>query len=81
MQSIPVQPRAHSNEVVQWFKKRIHTQFWEIDSSVRGSIITCSWVLQPIEALLSKKMGNGETLQLYVNRYWELYYEIVGGNE
>ena len=27
------------------------------------------------------KMGSGETLRLYANRYWELYIEIRGGNE
>lgn len=27
------------------------------------------------------KMGSGETLQSYANRYWELYNEIGGGNE
>ena len=27
------------------------------------------------------KMGVGETLRSYANRYWELYNEIGGGNE
>ena len=43
--------------------------------------MTCSRVLQPVEALLSMKMGAGETLRSYASRYWELYNEIGGGNE
>lgn len=43
--------------------------------------MTCSWVPQLMNALLSIKMGAGETLPSYANRYWELYNEIGGGNE
>ena len=34
-----------------------------------------------MEALLSIKMGVGETLRSYASQYWELYNEIGGGNE
>ena len=34
-----------------------------------------------MDALLSMKMGVGETLYSYANRYWELYNEIGEGNE
>ena len=40
-----------------------------------------SRVPQPVDALLSMKMGAGETLRSYANRYWELYNEIGRGNE
>ena len=43
--------------------------------------IMCSKVPQPIDALLSMRMSNGETLRSYANRYWELYNEIGRGNE
>ena len=43
--------------------------------------MTCSRVSQPVDALLSIKMGVDETLHSYVSRYWELYNEIGGGNE
>ena len=43
--------------------------------------MTCSRVPQPVNALLLMKMGVGETLHSYANRYWELYNEIGGGNE
>ena len=36
---------------------------------------------EPVDALLSIKMGVGETLHSYASRYWELYNEISGGNE
>ena len=34
-----------------------------------------------MDALLSMKMGAGETLRSYASQYWELYNEIGGGNE
>ena len=43
--------------------------------------IMCSKVPQPIDALLSMRMSNGETPRSYANRYWELYNEIGRGNE
>ena len=43
--------------------------------------MACSQVSQPLDALLSMKMGDGETLRNYANRYWELYNEIDRGNE
>ena len=43
--------------------------------------MTCSWVPQPVDTLLSIKMGVSETLLSYASRYWELYNEIGGGNE
>ena len=43
--------------------------------------MTCNRLPQPVNALLSIKMGVGETFRSYVSRYWELYNEIGGGNE
>lgn len=34
-----------------------------------------------MDVLLSMKIGVGETLWSYANRYWELYNDIGGGNE
>ena len=36
---------------------------------------------QPVDALLSIKIGVGETLRSYASHYLELYNEIGGGNE
>lgn len=46
-----------------------------------AQFITCNKVPQPIGSLLSMRMRSGETFQFYMNRYWELYNEIGGGNE
>ena len=43
--------------------------------------MTCSWVPQPVDALLSMKMGAGENFHSYASRYWELYNEIGRGHE
>jgi len=43
--------------------------------------MTCSRVPQLVDALLSMKMGAGETLRSYTSRYWELYNENGEGNE
>ena len=34
-----------------------------------------------MDALLSMKMGVGETFRSYISRYWELYNKIGGSNE
>lgn len=43
--------------------------------------MTCSQVPQPMDSLLSMKMGDVRTLRSYTSRYWELYNEIGTGNE
>ena len=43
--------------------------------------MTCSRVPQLMDALLSIKMGVGETFCSYTSWYWELYNEISGDNE
>ncbi|XP_075663325.1 uncharacterized protein LOC142632891 [Castanea sativa] len=55
--------------------------FGELIQEFGAQFMTCSRVLQSVDALLSMKMGAGETLRSYANRYWELYNEIGGGNE
>ena len=58
--------------VLRWFnefkKGSIHN-FEELIQEFRAQFITCSRVPQPIDALLSMKMGAGETLRNYANRY------------
>ena len=43
--------------------------------------VTCNWVPQPMNVLLSMKIRVGETLCSYASQYWELYNEIGGGNK
>lgn len=69
---------------MKWFnslrKDSIHS-FRELIQVFRVWFITCSKVPQPIDVLLSIRIGSGETFQSYANRYWELYNEIWKGNE
>ena len=69
---------------LRWFNKLrndlIHS-FAKLIQEFGVRFITCSQVPQPVDALLSMKIGVRETLQSYTSRYWELYNEIGGGNE
>ena len=69
---------------LRWFnelKKGLIHSFGELIQEFRVRFMTCCRVLQPVDSLLSIKMGARETLQSYASRYWELYNEIDGGNE
>ena len=69
---------------LRWFnglrKGSIHS-FGELIQEFEAQFMTCSCIPQPMDVLLSTKMGAGETLQSYTNHYWEMYNEIMGGNE
>jgi len=67
--------------MVQWVKEGVNPQFQRVNSEFEAQFMTCSWVPQLVDARLYIKMGAGETFRSYVNRYWELYNEIGGGNE
>ena len=43
--------------------------------------MTYNRVPQPVDALLSMKMGVGENFRSYTSQYWELYNENGKGNE
>ncbi|XP_075665629.1 uncharacterized protein LOC142635334 [Castanea sativa] len=77
-------PSSLGPTALRWFnglKKGLIHSFWELIQEFGVRFMTCSRVPQPVDALLSRKMGAGETLRNYSNRYWELYNEIGGGNE
>ena len=67
--------------MVQWLRKGSIHSFAELIQEFGARFVTCSWVPQPVDALLSIKMGVGETLRSYASRYWELYNKIGGRNE
>ena len=77
-------PSSLGSRALRWFnglrKGSIHS-FAELIQEFGTRFVTCSWVLQPVDALLSIKIGINETLRSYASRYWELYNEIGGGNE
>ena len=69
---------------LRWFnglQKGSIRNFAELIQEFGARFVTCSRVPVPMDALLSIKMGVGETLRSYASRYWELYNEIGGGNE
>ncbi|XP_075664998.1 uncharacterized protein LOC142634582 [Castanea sativa] len=69
---------------LRWFnglkKGSVHS-FSELIQEFGVWFMTCNRVSQPVDALLSMKMGAVKTLRNYANRYWELYNEIGRGNE
>ncbi|XP_065627890.1 uncharacterized protein LOC136066856 [Quercus suber] len=77
-------PSSLGPTALRWFnglrKGSIHS-FAKLIQEIDVRFMTRSRVLQSMDALLSIKMGAGETLRSYNSRYWELYYEISGGNE
>ena len=69
---------------LRWFnglRKGSICSFAELIQKFGAWFVTCSQVPQPVDALLSIKIGVGETLRSYTSWYWELYNEIGGGNE
>ena len=77
-------PSSLGPMALKWFNglwKGSIRSFVELIQEFGAQFVTCSRVPQPVNALLSIKMGVDETLHSYVSRYWELYNEIGGGNE
>lgn len=75
-------PSSLEPTTMRWFKglrKRSIYNFGELIQVFRALFITCSRDPQPIDALLSMKMGSGETFCSYANWFWKLYNEIGGG--
>ena len=68
-------PSSLRSTELRWFNglwKGSICSFAELIQEFGERFVTCSQVLQPVDALLSIKMGVGETLCSYASRYWEL---------
>ena len=52
--------------------------FNELTQAFGSRFITCSRVPRPLDSLLSLSKREGETLQTYSDRYWEMFNEIDG---
>ena len=77
-------PSSLGPTTLRWFnglRKGLIHSFSKLIQEFGVQFMTCSQVPQPVDALLSMKIGVGEILCNYANRYWELYNEIGGGNE
>ena len=55
--------------------------FKELTQAFGFCFIMCSRVLRPLDSLLSLSMREGETLKMYLDRYWEMYNDIDGDFE
>ena len=77
-------PSSLEPTALRWFnglrKGSIH-RFADLIQEFGIRFMTCSWVLQLVDTLLSMKMRATETLCNYTSRYWKLYNEIDRGNE
>ena len=66
---------------MRWFdglRKNSISSFKKLTQSFCSRIITCSRVPQPLDALLSMTMREGESVKAYAERYWEMFNEIDG---
>ena len=52
--------------------------FKELTQAFGSCFIMCSRVPRPLDSLLSLSMRKGETLKMYLDKYWEMYNEIDG---
>lgn len=66
---------------LRWFnelrKGSIHS-FGELIQEFGVRFMTCRRVPQPVDALLSMKMGARETLRSYASKYWSCKKRLVG---
>ena len=64
---------------IRWFdglRKNSINSFKKLTQSFCSRFITCSRVPQPLDSLLSMSMREGESVKVYVERYWEMFNEI-----
>ena len=77
-------PSSLGPMALRWFnglrKGSIHS-FAKLIQEFGARFVTCSWVPQPVDVLLSMKMRVSETFRNYASRYCNLYNEIGGDNE
>ena len=64
---------------MRWFnglKANSINSFRELTQSFGSHFVMCSKVPRSLDSLLSLSMREGETLKVYLDRYWEMYNEI-----
>ena len=70
--------------VMRWFdglRANSINSFKELTQAFGSHFITCSRVPQPLDSVLSLSMQEGETLKMYLDKYWEIYNDIDGDFE
>ena len=66
---------------MRWYdglKTNSINSFKELTQAFGLRFITCSKVPRPLDSLLSLSMQEGETLKIYLDRYWKMFNEIDG---
>ena len=73
-------PSSLGSTALRWFnglRKGSIRSFVELIQEFDARFVTCSLVPQPVDALLSIKMGVSETLRNYASRYWGFIMKLV----
>jgi len=74
-------PSSLGPMAIRWFdglKEGSINSFKELTQKFGACFVTCSKVSQPLDSLLSMAMREGETLEMYSDKYWEMFNEIDG---
>ena len=74
-------PSSLGPAAMKWFnglKANSIDSYRQLTQAFGSCFVTNSRALQPLSALLSLSMRDGETLKAYSGRYWEMYNEMDG---
>ena len=74
-------PSSLEPVAMRWFdglRANSIDSFKELTRAFDSRFIMCSRVPRPLDSLLSLSMREGETLKMYLDRYWEMYNKIDG---
>ena len=74
-------PSSLGSAVMRWFnglKANSIDSYRQLTQAFGSRFVTNSRAPQPLSALLSLSMRDGETLKAYSGRYWEMYNEMDG---
>ena len=72
-------PSTLGPAAMRWFnglKADSVDSYRQLTQAFGSCFVTNSRALQPLSALLSLSMRDGETLKTYSGRYWEMYNEM-----
>ena len=74
-------PSSLEPVAMRWFnslKANSVDSYRQLTQAFSSRFVTNSRAPQPLSALLSLSMHDGETLKTYSGRYWEMYNEMDG---
>ncbi|XP_065621053.1 uncharacterized protein LOC136063933 [Quercus suber] len=74
-------PSSLGPVAIRWFdsmKADSISSFKELTQAFGSRFVTCRRVSRPLSSLLSLSMQEGETLNVYSDRYWEMFNDMEG---